>query len=153
MGSRTRTMKKIALRILIPVAILAAIIQVYPVNRKNPPVTQDVGAPANVATILRTSCYDCHSNKTRWPLYSYIAPVSWLVAADVRKGRLVLNFSRWDTYTKARQDTMRDRCYALASASLMPLPNYLLIHKDARLDSIKIEALRRWSLAQNELHN
>lgn len=135
-------MKKIALRILLPVAILAALIQVYPVNRKNPPVTRDVGAPANVATILRTSCYDCHSNETRWPLYSYIAPVSWLVAADVRKGRLVLNFSEWNTYTKKRRDTLCDRCYDLASEFLMPLPNYLLIHKDARLDSIKIEALR-----------
>ncbi len=146
-------MKKITLGILMIVAILAALIQVYPVNRKNPPVTRDAGAPANVAAILRTSCYDCHSNETRWPFYSYIAPVSWLVADDVNKGRMAMNFSRWDTYTEAKKDTLRGWCYDLASESQMPLPNYLLIHKNARLDSIKIEALRRWSLARNELHN
>ena len=67
-------MKKMVLRIIIILAIPVLLIQLIPVNRKNPLVTQDVAA------ILRTSCYDCHSNETWWPLYSYIAPVSWLVA-------------------------------------------------------------------------
>jgi hypothetical protein len=56
-----------------------------------------------------------------------------------------MNFSRWDTYSKGMRDTLRGRCFALAAANLMPLPNYLLIHRDARLDSAKLEALRVWS--------
>ncbi len=138
-------MNKTVLKILLILIAIAILIQLYPVNRKNPPVTQDIGAPPAVAAILRTSCYDCHSNETRWPVYSFIAPASWLVAGDVKKGRKFMNFSRWDTYSKGMQNTLRGRCFALAAANLMPLPNYLLIHRDARLDSAKLEALRVWS--------
>ncbi len=137
-------MNKPVRNIFLILIALAALIQLYPVNRKNPPVTQDIGAPPTIAAILHTSCYDCHSNETRWPFYSYIAPASWLVAADVKRGRKFMNFSRWDTYSKGMQDTLRSRCYALAAANLMPLPNYLLIHRDARLDSVKLEVLRVW---------
>jgi hypothetical protein len=107
-------------------------------------VTRDAAAPPAVAAILRTSCYDCHSNETRWPLYGSIAPVSWLVATDVKNGRAAMNFSRWDTYTKEKRDTLRGRCYALAAASLMPPPDYRMMHRDARLDSVKLAALRQW---------
>ena len=60
----------------------------------------DINAPKNVASILRTSCYDCHSNETNWPWYSYVAPVSFMVAGDVEDGRKSLNFSEWDKYEK-----------------------------------------------------
>lgn len=140
-------MKNLSLRILLILFLLAALIQLVPVNRKNPPVTQDIAAPPPVAAILRTSCYDCHSNETRWPLYSYIAPVSWFIADDVKKGRMVMNFSRWNAYSKAEQESYRSRCYAMVSEGLMPLPDYLRIHRDARLDSLKVGMLRRWSLS------
>ena len=92
--------------------ILQFIPNTYPeVNRSNEHdliLTGDV--PEEVGLILKTSCYDCHSNETRYPWYAYIAPVSWLVVKDVKNGRGDLNFSEWDSlksillasvYTKA----------------------------------------------------
>src|SRR5580658_3525732 len=73
---------------------------IYPPH-DNPPVApgHDVMAtnalPPAVAALLKNSCYDCHSFQTRWPWYSYVAPVSWLVARDVTAGRAALNFSDW----------------------------------------------------------
>jgi hypothetical protein len=63
------------------------LIQFVPVNRDNPSVDLELvlKAPPEVTSILENSCYDCHSNQTNWPFYSYIAPVSWLVARDVNK--------------------------------------------------------------------
>jgi hypothetical protein len=137
--------KKLLTRVFIAGLVLFAALQVIPVDRSNPPVTRNVDAPPRVAAILRTSCYDCHSNEVRRPFYAYIAPVSWLVADDVKKGRALLNFSRWDRYSREKQDTLRGRCYDLASENLMPLPTYLIMHRDARLDSEKIEEIRKWS--------
>ena len=140
-------MKKIVRRVLIVGVILGVLIQVVPVNRKNPPVTRDIAAQPAVAAILRTSCYDCHSNETRWPFYSYIAPVSWLVTGDVKTGRRQMNFSQWDAYSKAEQKSFPSRIYGIISDKMMPLPKYLLPHPYARLDSLKVEVLHRWSLS------
>jgi len=71
-------------------------LQFVPVDTSNPPATVDIEAPADVKEILQRSCYDCHSNETRWPWYFRIAPFSWLAAHDVEEGREHLNFSEWD---------------------------------------------------------
>jgi hypothetical protein len=73
---------------------LGILIQLIPIRRDNPPATGSVAAPPEVMSILRRSCYDCHSNETIWPWYSRVAPVSWLVARDVHEGRRHVNFSR-----------------------------------------------------------
>ena len=78
--------------------VLLAIAQAFRIDTTNPPVEQDVAAPPAVAAVLRRACYDCHSNETVWPWYSHVAPVSWLLARDVREGRAELNFSVWDSY-------------------------------------------------------
>ena len=85
--------------IFIVVIILLIAIQFVPVNKINPPVTGEIKAPENVMQILRTSCYDCHSNEVKWPWYSNIAPASWLVAYDVKEAREHINFSEWQSYS------------------------------------------------------
>jgi hypothetical protein len=101
----------------------------YGWTKSNPPVTQDAPWPSPEAeAIARTSCYDCHSNETDRPAYSYVAPMSWLVRRDVEAGRKVLNFSEWDRDTgkiDEAADTVED--------GEMPLANYTRIHSDARL--------------------
>ena len=67
----------------------------------NPPVTGDVPAPPAAKAILHRACYDCHSNEMRWPWYSRVAPVSWLVVRDVRRDRNELNFSSWGSIQHA----------------------------------------------------
>ena len=78
-------------------------IQLVPISRTNPPVETEIAAPANVQAILTRSCYDCHSNKTAWPWYSHVAPVSWLVASDVSGARKKMNFTPWNAYSIHQQ--------------------------------------------------
>ena len=78
-------------------------IQFVPVVRENPPITAPLAAQAELAQVLERSCYDCHSNQTRWPWYASVAPVSWLVARDVDRGRHELNFSAWDGYSTVKK--------------------------------------------------
>jgi len=75
---------KWSVRRVLPGIVLALIaIQLVPVPRSNPPAETEVAAPDPVRAVLRRACYDCHSGETVWPLYSRVAPASWLVAYDV----------------------------------------------------------------------
>lgn len=120
------------------------LIQFIPVSRTNPPVTRDVSAPTVVKAILRGSCYDCHSHETVWPWYSRVAPVSWMIAADVREGREHLNFSTWDTLTPDLQRAMRQLAWKEVRTGAMPPAPYLLLHPDARLDDVRKKELQAW---------
>ncbi len=141
-------------RVRKPLAYLAAVlvlafiaIQFVPVDRSNPPVTMEVPASAEVLAVLRESCYDCHSHEVRWPWYSYVAPVSWLVARDVREGRRQLNFSIWDQYSAKKQAHKIEEVHDEVASGAMPLPIYLTMHADARLTPQDIETLRAWAEA------
>ncbi len=117
--------------------LLAGIaIQFVPVKDigSNPPERFVVDAPPQVAAILRRSCFDCHSNETRWPLYSRIAPGSWLMARDVHRGRNHLNFSEWgDADEEERQDDL-ESCWDEVAAGEMPPVQYLYpFHMSAKL--------------------
>ncbi len=88
------------------------------------------------------SCYSCHSNETEWPIYSYVAPMSWLVRHDVDRGRDEFNFSDWDAGDA-------DDAIEMIEEGSMPLDRYVLIHRDARLDAqerdILVDALEAMS--------
>ena len=101
--------------------------------------------PETVSSILRTSCYDCHSNQTSYPWYSKVAPASWLLASDVRDGRDDLNFSEWGSYSKRHQiGNLRKMKEEIASGE-MPLKAYLLIHRHAKLSTEQKNALVKWT--------
>jgi hypothetical protein len=111
--------------------VVFAAIQFVPYGwwHENPPVIADAPWPSQgAADIARTSCYDCHSNETEWPPYSYVAPMSWLVRNDVESGRDELNFSRWDE----DDGEVDDASEAVADGS-MPPDRYVRMHSDARL--------------------
>lgn len=72
-------------------------IQFIPVQRTNRPGSGDPQAPRDVQWILRRACYDCHSTETRWPIWAYVAPISWQVVADVDRARKFVNFSDWQS--------------------------------------------------------
>src|SRR5947207_10994960 len=94
---------KIAVLVLVVVGVGLQFVPVKGIG-VNPPERYKLDAPPEVEAILRESCFDCHSNETRWPFYARIAPGSWLMARDVNKGRSRMDFSEWgDADEKERQ--------------------------------------------------
>ncbi|MFT4901855.1 MAG: hypothetical protein ACI81V_001133 [Lentimonas sp.] len=114
---------------LLSLAAAMAGIQLIPVERTNPAVISDYDGPSAVKQVLQNSCYDCHSHETSWPWYSYIAPVSWLVAHDIEEGRQELNFSDWLRF--AKDTPLLEEIYEEVAEGEMPLPIYLLTHSHA----------------------
>ncbi|MEO7190888.1 MAG: heme-binding domain-containing protein [Vicinamibacterales bacterium] len=101
--------------------------------------------PAAVLSTMQRSCFDCHSNDTRWPWYSWIPPASWLVVHDVKDGRGQLNFSRWADYNPYDRADLLDKVCDMVSKKRMPMWQYLLLHHDARLSDADVTALCDWS--------
>lgn len=100
-----------------------------------------------VGAILDRSCQDCHSSRTKWPWYSHVAPISWIVYKDVTEGRENLDFSAW---TK-QADPVYERaliCNAVSSGE-MPLPEYTVIHRNAKLSKRDVELICGWAAASN----
>jgi hypothetical protein len=94
-----------------------------------------------VAALVRRACHDCHSNNTVWPWYSRIAPVSWLIADDVKGGRAHLNFSEWSYYGPEMSMLKLKQACTEVKAGDMPLWQYKLLHSQARLSQTDIEKL------------
>jgi len=119
-------------------------VQFVPVQRTNPPVKSDVSAPPGIEATLRRACYDCHSNETRWPWYSRVAPISWLAQREVELGRKEINFSEWGEYypaTRKRKLQWMDRAIRQEA---MPPWSYRIVHPDARITQEDRAALERW---------
>ena len=135
---RTRR-RKVLLRAGLGLLAVAVLLQLVPYGRDhtNPPVTQDAPWPNGRARELATAaCYDCHSNQTRWPPQSFVAPFSWLLTRDVEQGRDELNFSTWDSDHGEADDAAE----AVAEGS-MPPRRYVLVHPDARLSDAERQVL------------
>ncbi|HVT44475.1 MAG TPA: heme-binding domain-containing protein [Thermoanaerobaculia bacterium] len=99
--------------------------------------------------LLARSCFDCHSNQTRWPFYSHIAPVAWSVVDHVEHGRRHLNFSSWSTMPEEKQlAALKDICSEVKEGE-MPFASYTLVHRSARLSATDIETLCRWSRGES----
>jgi hypothetical protein len=135
---------------LIVLGVIIVAIQFIPVDRSNPPITLEIDAPANVLSILKTSCYDCHSNETNWPWYSYVAPVSFLISGDVENGRKRVNFSEWDKYDEKKKEKKMGAMIEEIEAGGMPLSKYLIIHPQAELDPEKIRILKDWVISSKD---
>jgi hypothetical protein len=97
-----------------------------------------------VLNALERSCRNCHSERTEWPWYSYVAPVSWLVEKDVRDARARFNMSRWDEYTSEEQSIVLAEISSMVRSRKMPLPRYTALHPGARLSSEEIQWIDQW---------
>lgn len=128
-------------------ALVCVLIQLIPMSGSNPPITRDVGAPPQVDSILRRGCYNCHSNETRWPWYSHVAPVSWLVIRDVERGRRHVNFSTWDKYAEDPETLISKlkNIRRFSDNGRMPPWCYVRAHSEARLSYGDREVLENWA--------
>jgi cytochrome c553 len=130
--------------------LVLAGIQVFGPARTNPAaspaqaLSAKVPIPDPVQSILNRSCADCHSNQTRWPWYSHIAPISWQVIGDVNAGRDHMNLSDWNATPEEGADLLDNICKQVRRHR-MPLPMYTWMHADAKLSDDDIKALCTWS--------
>lgn len=141
------TMKKLLRYLVVGFVLIILIIQLIPVTRANPPVVSDIPAAPEVKAILQRACYNCHSNETVYPWYSRVAPVSWLVAGDVTSGRKELNFSTWEQYSAKAQGKHLHEIWEAVNKGEMPPWYYTIVHRQARLSSGDLQALRTWTRA------
>lgn len=124
---------------------LFLVIQLVPYGRdhSNPPVTKSPAwVGAQTEQIFNNSCGDCHSNLTKWPWYSNVAPMSWLVQSDVDEGRSIMNFSEWDKPQPAVDELVEQ-----ISSGSMPPSKYTIIHSGTKLSDTEKQTLIRGLIA------
>ncbi len=104
-----------------------------------------IAAPANVKTILQTSCYDCHSNHTVYPWYTNVQPVGWWLANHVNEGKREINFSEFNTYKLKRKIRKMKEIREQLEEDEMPLSSYTLIHGYAKLSAEQKDLVLKWA--------
>lgn len=117
------------------------------VGISNNDITKLYTVPADVQSILKTSCYDCHSNNTIYPWYSYIQPVAWWLNGHIKDGKRGLNFSEFAGYRIRKQYKRLEDINELVKKNEMPLDTYLWIHKYAKLNDQQKLILANWATA------
>ena len=130
-------MKKIILIVIIAGLVLFGLIQLIPIDRSNPAVTTEPKwSSPDARALVKQSCFQCHSNETEWPWYSYIAPASWLIKFDVVEGRAKFNFSEWDKRPGELNEMVRE----INRGSMPPL-QYAIFHPESKLSAQQKKAL------------
>jgi len=141
-------MKKILKWIFGALVMVFVLLQLTNPARTNPPVVLDLMAtnppPPAIAAMLHAACYDCHSYETKWPWYSHVAPMSWLVVGDVNNGRRNMNFSDWPNNDPMRVAKRLENMSEKIGYGEMPPKKYTMIHADARLTDSQRKELTGW---------
>ena len=141
-------MKKIFFGLL---GILVAIQFIRPTfSNANVDEKMALHADEKVMSVLKRACYDCHSDETKYPWTTNIAPTSWVIADHIKEGREALNFSQWETIDTKLKTTRLKRAQQLVSNGLMPIPSYTMIHKEAKLNPAEKELLENFFDTQLE---
>ncbi|UZT99852.1 heme-binding domain-containing protein [Chryseobacterium fluminis] len=126
-------------KVLVVILVAFIILQFFPIDKTNPAPTPGMDfltikkTPPETAEMIRTSCYDCHSNETAYPWYSNFAPASWFLKNHINEGRKHLNFSTFATYEPKRQLHKLEECIEMVGKKEMPLESYFVGHQDAKL--------------------
>jgi hypothetical protein len=141
--------KWLVLCLLAAVAVVILSIFVHPsgpVKRhgSRAPLLSGALIDAQTLHIISTSCQNCHSERTDWPWYSYVAPASWLIESDVHRARSHMNFSRWAEYPTYQRMALLSAMQNMVQTHMMPLPRYLWLHPDAKLSAADINRLSNW---------
>jgi hypothetical protein len=139
--------KKVLSGILI---VCIAIQFIQPARNKNGQVlptdiSKLYSMPKNVQAVLKTACYDCHSNNTQYPWYSYVQPVRWMLDRHINEGKENLNLSEFGTYSVRRQLSKLKAMENSIHDGTMPLSSYTLIHKNARLANADKALVIEWA--------
>ena len=140
---------KIFKRVLLVLLVICIIIQFFrPVKNLSGDTTHDISknylVPADVHAILIKACYDCHSNKTRYPWYAEAQPIAWWMADHIQEAKRKINFNEFSSYRIARQFKKLEDCMDEVKDGSMPLPSYTLIHRNAILTDAEKSTFTNW---------
>jgi len=108
-------------------------------------ITNKYAVPASVQEILKTSCFDCHSNNTVYPWYANIQPVAWWLADHVNEGKRELNFSEFLTYSPKKAHHKLEEVNDMVKEGEMPLQSYTIIHQNAKLSEAQKLEIATWA--------
>jgi len=144
---------KIAIGALLAIIVLIQFLysklpETAPPDNKDLFVTGKV--PDDIKTIISRSCYDCHSMQSRYPWYSHVAPVKWAIRNDIKGGRTAVNFSAWGNLEKKDKIKILGDISDVIKEKEMPVPMYLIMHKDAKLSTGERDKLIAWADAASE---
>jgi len=134
----------------IAILVILVIMQFFRIDKTNPETSPEndfltsVNAPQEIHNMIKTSCYDCHSNETVYPWYSNFAPVSWMLKSHINEARDNINFSEWSDFTNKSKIGIYEDCIDMIDDHDMPLASYKLMHKEARLSDNQRNELITW---------
>lgn len=152
-------MKQILKRILVFVLFLFIAIQLYQpafnIDKGNAATKDFIRVykmPAEVQTLFRNSCYDCHSNNTDYVWYDYIQPVRSVVESHIKEAKNDLNFNEWETYSNRKQERLLNSIKEQIVNRHMPLSSYTLMHRKAKLSDDEIKTMTEWLKEQSKVY-
>ena len=146
-----KILKTIGILLLIALVIIQFIRPEKNINTSENSMAKDISkvyvVPADVHTILQTSCYDCHSNNTKYPWYANVQPVAWWLNDHIKEGKKELNFSAFADYRIRRKYRKLEEIVELVDENEMPLSSYTFIHRDANLSKDQKKSITTWATA------
>jgi hypothetical protein len=139
-------LKQISLWTLGTLALIQAIQISIPEVPKKLDKSKEMPMPKEIATLMKTSCYDCHSYETKMPWYGNIAPISWEVRSHIKEGRAWLNFQEWGNYDEEKKQKIY-KGIAKTINLRMPMPMYISLHEEADLTTTQRKQIKTWAKA------
>ena len=146
-------------KILIGIVSILVVIQFVRIDKVNPPLSPDkdfvnlMKPPTEVAGLIKGACYDCHSNETKYPWYTNVAPLSWWLKQHINDGRKKMNFSTWGTMSKKDLAELLEECYEELQEDEMPLQSYRFAHAEARFNPAQKDLLLQWLASKGAKHH
>ncbi|MBU4539517.1 MAG: heme-binding domain-containing protein [Weeksellaceae bacterium] len=137
-------------KVLVTLLVAFILIQFFPIDKNNPAPTPQMDfltikkTPETTAALIRNSCYDCHSNETKYPWYTNVQPFAWFLKSHIDDGRKELNFSTFATYEPKRQAHKLSEAAEQVQKGDMPLDSYVLIHSEAKLSAPQQQELMQY---------
>ena len=128
-------------------AIMIAGSAVHPFGRVTRAAAGSDSPPMDPVTAALTdrACASCHTERTVWPWYGYVAPVSWMLERDVNQARSRMNLSRWGRYTAAEQEVLLSAIGAVVRTGEMPPLRYQMLHSEAKLSPAERQQIYQWT--------
>ena len=141
-------------KIGIAIVVIFVLIQFKRIDKTNPEFNEAedfitiTQPPTEIATLIKDACYDCHSHQSKYPWYTNVAPISWVIEHHIEEGREHLNFSTWGTYPDKKADHKLEECAEEVEEGEMPMKPYVVMHSEAKMTAAQKKALVEWFESQ-----